>query len=41
MENKLENTIFISGINYDSKEDDVIALFEKCGKITSANFPKY
>lgn len=41
MVNKLESTIFISGINYDSKEEDVKALFEKCGTITSSNFPKY
>lgn len=33
MVNNLESTIFISGINYNSKEDDVKALFENCGKI--------
>ena len=31
MVNKLENTIFVSGINYNSKEEDILKLFEKCG----------
>ena len=31
MVNNLESTIFISGINYNSKEEDVKSIFENCG----------
>lgn len=34
-------SIFISGLNYDSREEDIFHLFSQCGEIQEMNIPKY
>ena len=34
-------SIFISGLNYDSREEDIYHLFSQCGEIKEMNIPKY
>lgn len=34
-------SVFVSGIPYTTTEDDLKAIFEKCGKIKSMKVPKY
>lgn len=34
-------SVFISGLNYDSREEDIRGLFSQCGEIRELNVPKY
>lgn len=34
-------SVFVSGIPYSTTEDELKAIFEKCGKIKSLKIPKY
>lgn len=34
-------TVFVNGLEYEIREDDIEKFFEECGKVEYVNLPKY